>query len=225
MISGGYKSAPFKAPGQQRLIASGAAFPLLRVGGRLPVSSRLSMSELKDITVRSTAVVPGLAATGSTPVLLNGVAQGTTASTRLGRRITMKSLYLHWFLQVAAGTTGATPIRLLVVYDAQTNATAPAITDIVLTDEIMAPMNLSNSRRFKVLCDQTWDCLGTAGPQSLVLKKYIKLNMNTEFNNGSAGTVGDIQTGSIYIITWSGNGLGVGGPNSVLYSRIRFQDS
>lgn len=176
------------------------------------------------MTLRSSTVISGLATGGSTPVLLNGVAQGTTASTRVGRRLVMKSMYIKWLVQVSATTTGGTPLRLLIVYDHQTNAAAPAITDIVLTDEITSPVNLSNSRRFKILVDEYVPCIGTGGPQSVVVSRYMKLNMDEEFNNGSTGTVSDITKGSIYAIAWNGNGFAVAGPNSVFYSRIRFAD-
>jgi len=208
-------------PGQQRVIASGKAFNYAR-----PVQSRLSIAELKDITTRSLAVLPPLAsATSCTPFLLNGVSQGVTPTTRVGRRLTMRSLYIRWFLQLASTTTGGSPVRMLVVYDKQTNGAAPAVTDIVLTDELTSPMNLSNSKRFMALCDQTWECIGTGGPQSLVFSKFIKMNKTMEFNNGNAGTVADITSGSIYVLCWSGNGLAVTQPLSVFYSRIRFQDS
>jgi len=214
-------SGPFKPPAQQRVITSGKVFNYNRM-----VSSRLSISELKDITIRSLAVVPPLASAAScTPFLLNGVSQGVTPTTRVGRRILMKSLYIRWFLQLAATTTGGTPVRMLVVYDKQTNGAAPSVTDIVLTDEITSPMNLSNSKRFQVLCDQTWSCVGTGGPQSIVLNKYMKLDKTVEFNTGNAGTVADITSGSIYVLCWSGNGLAVTVPLGVLYSRVRFQDS
>jgi len=217
-----YKSAAFKIPAPLPMRS-----PLARLGGRFPgTASRLSSTELKDITVRSLAVVAPLAsANGSTPFLVNPVIQGSSATTRIGRRILMKSLYIRWFAQLVSTTTGGTPYRMLVVYDSQTNGTAPAVTDVVLTDEITSPMNLNNSRRFKTLCDKTWECLGTGGPQSITLEKYIKLNLPVEFNNGNAGTVGDIQTGSIYVICWTGNGLAVTVPTSVFYSRIRFSDT
>lgn len=215
VISGGYKTAPFKAPTPQR-VASTSTF--YRTNGRL------STKELKDITVRSTAVISGLATAGSTPFLLNGVAQGTTASTRIGRRLVIKSLLVRWLVQLAPTTTGGSPLRLMVVYDAQSNGAAPAITDILLTDELTSPANLSNSRRFKILIDEFVPCLGTGGPQSICWTRYMKVNLDQEFNNGSAGTITDITKGSIYAIAWNGAGFATLGPQSVFYSRVRFAD-
>ena len=204
----------------QKTLMSGTAYQP-RFG-----QARLSINELKDNTVRSTAVVTGAGAvTGSTPLLLNGLTQGTSAVTRIGRRITVKSLLVRWYVQLAATTTGGAPLRLLVVADRQTNGAAPAITDILLTDEIASPMNLNNSKRFKVVCDEIIPVIGAGGPQSIMIQRYMKLNMNTEFNSGNAGTVADITTGSLYVMAWQGGGLATAAPTSVFYSRVRFSDS
>lgn len=220
-ISGGSKAVVFKSPMRQTVLMGGSAFK-----SRYQ-QSRLSIAELKDNTVRSLTVVPAFGTTtASTGVLLNGLSQGTTATTRIGRRITMKSMYIQYQINLLPTTTGSSPLRFLVVYDAQANGAAPAILDIVLTDELASPMNLGNSRRFKVLCDEVVPCIGTAGPQSYMFKRYIKLgNLNTEFNSGNAGTIADITSGSIYVYTWGSSGWAVATPGAVLYSRIRFQDS
>lgn len=157
--------------------------------------------------------------------LLNGVAQGTTATTRLGRRIVMRSLLIKGTVSLAATSAGASPLRVLVVYDSQTNATAPIATDILQVDAIDSPMNLSNSRRFKTLCDIEIPCLGTGGPQAQSFTRYIKLNMNAEFNTGSAGTVGDIQTGSIYMLTYQQGNIITANPASLIYTRVRYSDN
>lgn len=193
-------------------------------GGLQSFRQMQRVGELKDITVRSVALAP-TGTTSVTPLLLNGVAQGTTPSTRLGRRIMMKSLLVRYFYSIEPTTAGNSPLRFLCVYDAQTNAAAPGVTSVVLTDELTSPMNLSNSRRFKVLFDETCNVVGSAGPQAWMFQKYIKLNLATEFNDNSAGTVGDITTGSIYVFVWQNGNLITATGESVMYSRIRFSDS
>lgn len=186
-----------------------------------------SSTELKNIdvslTTGSNIFVP--ASTAGVVTLLNGVAQGTTATTRLGRRITMRSLFIKGDVSMAPTTTGAAPLRILIVYDMQTNATAPVATDVLTLDQINSPMNLSNSRRFKTLCDIEIPCLGAQGPQAVQWSRYIKLNHAVEFNTGSAGTVGDIQTGSVYMLTYQNGGLLVANPTTLVYTRIRFSDN
>lgn len=216
----------FKAPrnyAYQGVAASSAAAPLARVGGRMPVAAR-STGELKDLTLTSTNRIPVNSAAFTT-TLLNGCAQGTTAGTRIGRRITMKSLLIRWNIALAATTAGAGAIRILVVYDAQANATAPAVTDILDTDNFVAGMNLSNNRRFKVLCDVILDQgVSTAGPGANCGTRYVRGDWNTEFNTGSAGTIGDIQSGSVYMLTAQSGNLITAAPLSTIFTRIRFQD-
>lgn len=193
---------------------------LIRAGGRMPASS----NELKNIDVTSTTTLVA-GQTTATVLLLNGVAQGTTATTRLGRRVTIKSLYWLWQAELVSTTTGGAPCRLLIVYDKQANATAPVSTDVVVADAIVNPNNLSNSRRFVTLFDEVIEALGTGGPQSFMRKGYKKLNLPVEFNAGSAGTVGDIQTGSVYAFFWQGGNIATTSPTNAFFSRIRFSDN
>jgi len=188
------------------------------------VRSRGSVNELKDITLTTSAFTPPLSAAAQF-FLLNPCIQGSTPSTRNGRRIAMKSLLFKMVIGLAPTTTGSSPIRVLIVYDRQTNATAASATDVLLTNEITSPMQLNNSRRFSILMDKVVPCIGTGGPQCAVIDKYIPLNLNTEFNTSNAGTVADITTGSIYAFVWQANTLGVAAPVAQLYSRIRFSDN
>lgn len=193
---------------------------LLRAGGRMPADS----GELKNLdTVNAAQIVAG-ATTGSIG-LLNGVAQGTTAITRLGRRLTMKSIYVIWEGSMAATSAGSSPLRLIIVYDKQTNATAPAATDILQSDAIWDANNLGNSRRFVTLFDDIVECVGTGGPQAWFHKLYKKLNHAVEFNVGSAGTVGDIQSGSVYALMYQNGGIITAAPSMALKVRIRYSDN
>lgn len=228
------KGSAFKAPRQYAyqgvnmnvpgVFSSSAAAPLMRVGGRQVLARPApgAVAEQKDITFATAATV-GVVATGSL-TLLNGVAQGTTAGTRLGRRIRMKSILLRWNFSMSTTSAGGSAFRILVVYDAQSNGTAPAVTDVVVLDAITAPMNLGNARRFKVLCDELVPCIGTAGPQSQIGTRYIKGDWPVEFNTGSAGTIGDIQTGSVFMLIWQDGKLITAAPQSTVYTRVRFTD-
>lgn len=122
-------------------------------------------------------------------------------------------------------STGATPCRILIVQDKQANGVAPAVTDVLLTNEAASPNNLSNSRRFKTLLDYTDKTgIGTAGPQVLYVNEYKKLDIPVEFNNGVAGTIADITTNSIYAIVFCGN-VGVANVATNIIARVRFTDN
>lgn len=188
--------------------------PTYRIAGR---------NELKNID--SGVPWPAFGVGNATVTLLNGCAQGTTALTRLGRRITLRSLYIRGFVGMAATSTGSTPLRLLVVYDKQANATAPVATDILTVDNLAAVNNLGNSRRFVTLLDHVVPSIGTAGPQQAHMALYKKLNHAVEFNAGSAGTIADIQTGSVYVLTYTGTGVAVASLATSMIARVRFEDN
>jgi len=145
-------------------------------------------------------------ATFTAAVLLNGCVNGSDASTRIGRKITMKSILIRYNAALHASSTGGGNFRVLVVYDKQANATAPAITDILLTDNHLSTNNLSNRDRFTTIFDHMTDQIGVASNYSVQDVLYKRLNFETMFNAGSAGTIGDITSGSVYLfIAQSGN--------------------
>lgn len=186
--------------------------------------SNAGVGELKNIDTNPT--FPAFGVGTGTLTLLNGVSQGTTATTRLGRRITLKSLYLRGFVGMGATSTGYAPIRCIIVYDKQANGAAPAATDVLLTNTLSSPNNLSNSRRFVTLVDYIIpNGIGTSGPQGQQIQVYKKLNHPVEFNNGSAGTVADIQTGSVYALFYLSTTLAVASAVSDITCRIRFADN
>lgn len=145
------------------------------------------------------------AQTTASLLLLNGCDDGATSTTRIGRRITMTSMEIRWLGAVVATTSGASPLRMCVVYDRQSNALTPAAIDVFATDIISTMMNLSNSRRFKVLVDELIDPISSGGPSGWNVKhwrdftaKGTKEGLQVEFNENSTATVSSIISGSIY---------------------------
>jgi hypothetical protein len=141
---------------------------------------------------------------------------------------------LTWIFQasLAATTVGHSPIRLLIVYDKQSNGVAPSTLDVVTIDEIDSLMNLNNSRRFKILADEVYEQgLSTAGPGALITKgfrdftgKGRRRGLDVEFRDTNAGDITDIITGSIYSFIWQNGGLITASPTNSFYTRIRFID-
>lgn len=169
-----------------------------------------------------------MANTGSV-TLLNGVATGTDITNRIGRKIAMKSLLFRMDLQLTTSSVLGDIIRVLVVYDCQTNAVAPAVTDIIV-GAYNSPMNLSNRDRFKILLDKhvtlggadfTGAVVAGGDPVPKIIKVFKKMNLEVIFG-GTAATVGSIQTGAIWLCLISqGNAI----TTSTLYTRVRFEDS
>lgn len=203
---------------------SGIDAQALRVGG---YANPTRMGELKFSDVTNTLTCAIGAATWTTPgptFLLNGLVPDSTATGRIGRKIQMKSLYLRLVPSMAATSTFGGSIRVIVVYDKQANAVAPAVTDVLVTDTFTATNNLSNRDRFVVLYDQISDPLSTAGQVATHMEYYKKINLETCFNAGVAGTIGDITTGSVYIMAAQSGGIGTAAPTVNFRSRIRYSD-
>lgn len=150
---------------------------------------------------------------------LNDVAQGTSAITRIGRKILMKSILVQGALTNTSGQA-----RILIVYDKQTNGANPAATDILTSNTLMAAQNLDNRDRFIILADiypfAQDENLGNQNTGSLQYKRYIKCNLETIYGS-NVGTVADIESGGVFMLT-NCNGGTVGGETGL--QRTRFVD-
>jgi hypothetical protein len=195
-----------------------------------------------------------------TLVTLNGIAEGADYFNRVGRNITMKSIYINLLFRVQednnnenvasgaytqpAGQQGVTNtqtqvgnafIRVLVVYDLQTNAILPPASAILYPNyyntntgaqqqgsiDVTSFMNLDYRDRFKIILDKKFAMNAYGSSATYVLKKYKKLSTGVTYNSGIGG-VGSINTGAVYILV-----LAQG--SSYVYafgkSRIRFTDA
>ena len=132
--------------------------------------------------------------------VLNDVAQGSSAITRIGRKILMKSILVQGSL-----TNSNAFGRILIVYDRQPNGALPAATDVLTSNTMMAVQNLDNRDRFIILADifpyaQDESLAGEINGAPMCYKRYIKCNLETVYG-GNAGTIADINSGSIIMMT------------------------
>lgn len=159
--------------------------------------------------------------------LINGIAPGTSASTRVGMNVMIKSIELAFSIYGLAATCVDNFSRMLVVLDRQTNGAAPAITDVVNGATYYDRRNLSNRRRFRILYDKvvTLNAGGEPGTRRY-FKKYIKFpkGVKEEFNTGVAGTVADIVSNGLFIMTMGSAAPGNTGGYCQGISRIRYTD-
>ncbi len=145
--------------------------PARRAAFKRKVMQRRTMrlghvGELKffDATKGSTTT----SATGAISNLsLNLVPQGITEVTRIGRRIMVKSLFLHGNVTLpSTATVGDTAdsARVIVYLDKQANKATAATTDIMeATISIDSFRNLANKGRFRILSDRKYDVWSGAG--------------------------------------------------------------
>lgn len=179
-----------------------------------------SAPERKNIDV-TTTITGGAAGIWSAVTLLNQIAQGATANQRIGRRVVLKSLLLRYNLAPSSTNNYG---RVLVVYDHAPNGALPVITDILTVDQINGPNNLINNDRFMVLHDE-YLCNPASINARICGKWYLKLGpggvgLQNQWTNATTGTIADITTGAIYIMTCDPSST-----NSLAFTaRIRFTD-
>lgn len=217
-------SAPFKKP---RLVAppSAVARQAVRVGawaGRGAQGPEIKFTDVTDLAT-SIPLSNDFTTPGAT-FLLNGLTTGALATNRIGRKVTLKSLYIRATVQLATTSVRGANIRMVVFYDKQANGTAPAVTDVLADDSFYSPNNLSNRDRFVVLCDHVFEPIGTANDYQKSAVVFKKLNLETMFNAGTAGTIADITSGSLYIMFAQSGTIGTGNPTASWYSRVRYTD-
>ena len=178
-------------------------------------SSGIERKNIDDSSAKWTTAV-----TTWTISVLNDVAQGSSAITRIGRKILMKSILVQGSL-----TNSNAFGRILIVYDRQPNGALPAATDVLTSNTMMAVQNLDNRDRFIILADifpyaQDESLAGEINGAPMCYKRYIKCNLETVYG-GNAGTIADINSGSIIMMT-NCNGGTVANESGI--QRIRFVD-
>lgn len=178
-----------------------------------------------------TAVAGYVCDTTGTVTLMNGVAQGTDYTNRVGRKFVNLTVQLEGSIQPLDVTTGPTKCRVMVIYDKQPNGALPAITDVLSASTSNAFMNLNNRDRFIVIANINETIGGVSNvatqsyaqsPNVVNVSLYKAIKMET-INDGTGATVGDIQSGSIFLLTVGDQAPGAGGA-FVGALRVRFDD-
>lgn len=183
------------------------------------IQSRGIKGELKVRDVNVPTNITAGASTFALGSLVNGLSLGNDYDNRIGRKVLWKKIFIRYTGFLTAGS--ANKVRLLVVYDKQTNGVAPAITDILLADAFNSPNNLNNRDRFLTIIDEITENAGT-GDSCIAGTITRKIGLETIFNAGTAGTVADITSGSIHVFI-----CGTGSTGAVDFDmriRLRFED-
>lgn len=156
--------------------------------------------------------------------LLNGLVRGTGLyGERVGAQITMDSIEIsgkvghNGYMGAANATATQQQVaRLIVVRDKQTNGAIFSLTDLLDTATANALYQGDWLGRYEILLDKRWVCpsmtTDASGNPSLVSQPggvhafYFKIpcKRKVHYNNGNAGTVADIDQGSIYML-WVGD--------------------
>lgn len=209
--------------------------PLVRYG------YRMNDTELKvfDIAVGSLA-----ANTTGSIALLCAPIPGAAINERIGRKITLKSFFVRGCVfadqsrpMATGANTSSQLARMMLVWDETPNGVTPAITDILTQATSQSQLNINFRDRFRILWDKTWaldpitmsttatQSVASAGRSLYPVKKWKKLNHEMIFNAGIAGTIADVVSGALFLVTIGMNGAGADDGTFSVSTRIRYSDA
>lgn len=136
----------------------------------------------------------------------NLIPTGTTESTRIGRKVTIKSIGIKASLELLAGSIGSDSFMIAIVLDKQCNGANALFTDVY---ENVAShnsfRNLANNERFQVL--KTWrgtittpafDTGDASIPTRRDFRWFKKCNIPIEYS-GITGAIGEIRSNNIQV--------------------------
>lgn len=182
---------------------------------------RFTPVELKAI---DTSVNEAVSTTGGV-MLLNGIVPGVGLNQRVGRQVKMASLSAILRFSVGA-TTGVDQFhRYLIVRDKQANGGALTVNDVLDSTSVSAMLNLSNQHRFVILHDELVHLNASAEPGSEVpFQRQFRVDSLVQYNSGTAGTVADIATNSLYFIFIGSVAVGTTDGTVTGTFRLRYTD-
>lgn len=158
----------------------------------------LKLSERKHLTT----LVSGGNTTAGAVLSLPLMSQGTSSTTRLGNQIVITDL--RWTGSVTATpATAGDIVRVIVLWDKQSDGAAPAVTDVLESASYAAPYNLDKvGSRFSIVFDGHVNLMNSATTLTSDTrwihgsKKFEKVVYYT----GNAGTVADILRNNLCVI-------------------------
>lgn len=195
------------------------------------------------------AAVPTSLSSTTASFPLNIVTIGSSAWNRVGRKITLKSLYLQGCF-VATGNLAASAghfARIVIIYDKQTNGALPSFNDVftdqinqtggdVKSNTVFSQINLNNRDRFEVILDKRFWLPGSnsaatvtglnGGTNAGTVEEFRNLrNRETQYKADSIpGVIGDINNGALVMFTF-GDLNGATAPWQFAFScRVKYKD-
>ncbi len=164
---------------------------------------------------------------------INLIPQGTTESTRIGRKCTLTKVGWKMDIKLPGTTLNANTtdvVRVMMFLDKQCNGATATVTGVLESADYQSFNNLSNSSRFRTLMDRTYTVTANSGGgdgtsndfgEGLVTDTfYMNLNVPIEFDS-TAGAITEIRSNNIGILVISKFGLAAFSSKV----RVRFSDA
>jgi len=165
--------------------------------------------------------------------LLNGLQVGSGVGQRIGRQVSIRSVEMVYDIDGEIGITTPNHCRVVLFYDKQANGAAPTWADLYeTTSYTITARRLDNRKRFKILMDKHVLISGNGQlgadviPTKFCDKKFLKFRtpLQTTFNAGSAGTIADISTNSLYLFAITDVAVPTKQAILAAYIRVRYTD-
>lgn len=120
-----------------------------------------------------------------TVVALNDIVAGDDAHNRNGNSIKLHHLYIRANVeQVSAANNYC---RIILVQDTANQGTAPAVLDVLTSEDTYSMTNLDNVKRFRILMDKVFN-FNTLGNLTHHFTCYKRLGFHIRFDGTGAGT-------------------------------------
>jgi len=183
--------------------------------------------KFKDTALSFPANGGSVGITAATGMLNLDLAQGLTASTRIGYKVVIKSIQLKLSFHLAAGATGNDIYHFYLVLDTATNGANPALADIfdapgTIGEEMR---NIASGNRFKILKHFQVRLSADAGVAGafdgdIVQESlYLKCNIPVTYS-GTTGVITEIKTNNLCVVAGSVNAIAT----CTGSARIRYTD-
>ena len=156
------------------------------------------------------------------------IAQGTTESTRIGRKLTIRKINWRYDLRLnnSSEPSHGDVARVILYIDHQCNGATAAVTDVLASADYQAYRNLANITRFTILLDKSYPMNFTAGAYDGTNDQYTTMtqsytfqkqcNIPVEFSS-TTGAITEIRSNNIGSLLISRNGF------AAFASRFRFR--
>lgn len=163
----------------------------------------------------------GTISSSGTVFALNGVAQGLTDITRIGNKIRGKDVLVRQSFTINSSATN-TLIRAILFCDKQYNGADPAVTDVLSSASVLAPLNRDNTERFVILKDDLLT-LTVSQDNAQKTRKWFKTIPWHMYYSGTDATDASLQTNALCILLVSNEATNV--PSHSTISRVKFYDN
>lgn len=152
---------------------------------------------------------------------LSAIAQGDGSGNRDGDKIRCKSWFLRMYGEHNSSGADAQLLRIVILRDNMQRGSAPAVTDVLETANVLSPINKDADGRFTILKD----CMLTVtADKGMAYRKYYK-EIESHCNYiGTGSTDADQGVGALYILHLS-NEASINYPDLVFNWRLRYLDN